>query len=316
MRFFAVWVYLSWMNFTDRLTELAGRLYQLRGKANLFLIRRLDYRLGFLLAHLSRLLRLTGARRRNLALVAEQNKKCLLGPNVAPLNYTWVSQRRKLLDLAATYGQNARVHAELQRCAEQLNQIVKPLHESGSPVILAPLHMVSDILAGIVGSMVYPEKATVVVSASAELYQDGDRAMGGVNLTYCSIHSDNRMIAGKLMDSIMEAADHQRNIMIFPDITPDYTVNSNEAKAGKMDCRLFERPAHLHSGIVRLAKVLSAKVVFYYLYYDKGIKIHVEQPVTARELKKKMPLIIEESITRHPADWLLWHAHSLYFINE
>lgn len=316
MRFFAVWVYLSWRNLTGKLAELAGKLKQWHGKVTLFLLRRMDYRAGFLLAHLSRMLRLTGRRRRNLALVAEENKKCLLGPDAAPLKHTWVSQRRQLLDLAATYGQNARVQAELKRCAEQLNQVVEPLHQNGSPVILAPLHMVSDILAGIVGSMVYPEKATVVVSSSAEIYQERDRAMGGVNLTYCSIHSDNRMIAGNLMDSIMEAADHQRNIMIFPDITPDYTVGTNETKAGKMSCRLFERPAHLHSGIVRLARVLSAQVVFYYLYYDKGIKIHIEQPVAARELKKKMPVIIEESITRHPADWLLWHAHSLYFINE
>ncbi|MBW7981696.1 ABC transporter [Enterobacillus tribolii] len=316
MRFFAVWLYLSWKNFTGKLAEQVGKSREWHGKTARFLFRHLDYRAGFLLAHISRGLRLTGRRRRNLALVAEENKRCLLGPDAAPLRHTWVSQRRQLLDLAATYGQSAQIQSELKQCADQLNQIVEPLHQNGSPVILAPMHMVSDILAGIVGSMVYPGKATVVVSSSAEIYQEQDRAMGGVNLTYCSIHSDNRMIAGNLMDSIMEAADHQRNIMIFPDITPDYTLDTNETRAGKLNCTLFNRPAHLHSGIIRLARVLSAQVVFYNLYYDKGIKIHIEPPVAARELKKKMPVIIEESITRHPADWLLWHAHSLYFINE
>lgn len=316
MRFFAVWAYLCWMNVTSKLAELGEDIARQRGKVSLFLLRHLGYRVGFMAAHLSRWMRLTPRRQRNLALVAEENKKCLLGPDAAPLQHTWISQRRQLLDLAATYGQNPRIHAQLARCAGALNQIVEPLHQNGSPVILAPLHMVSDILAGIVGSMVYPHRATVVVSASAEVYQARDRDMGGVNLSYCSIHGDNRKLAGNLMDAIMEAAEHQRNMMIFPDITPDYTVETSHTRAGKMDCRLFGRPAHLHSGIIRMARMLSARVVFYYLYYDDGIKIHIEQPVAARDLKNKMPQIIEESITRHPADWLLWHAHSLYFINE
>ncbi|MBE0149747.1 ABC transporter, partial [Serratia fonticola] len=54
----------------------------------------------------------------------------------------------------------------------------------------------------------------------------------------------------------------------------------------------------------------------YYLYYDQELKIHIEPPVQARSLKARLPEIIETSIARHPEDWLLWHAHSLFFINE
>lgn len=316
MRFFAVWLYCSSRIVFDRLVGLREWAGQRIAAARIFLLRRMDYRTSFRLAHLARALGMTGRRRRNLARVAEENKRCLLGPGVPPLNAGWIFQRRELLDLAATYGQNPRLLAELRQCAGQLDRVVKPLHEAGSPVILAPLHMVSDILAGIVGSMVWPHQATVVVSASAEVYQARDRAMGGINLNYCSIHGDNSAIAGNLTEAIMEAAEHRRNIMIFPDITPDYTASARENVSAKMACRLFGRPAHLHSGIIRAARMLSAQVVFYYLYYDGGLKIYLEQPVAARDLKRRMPLIIEAAMRRHPADWLLWHGHSLYFINE
>lgn len=315
MRFFAVWLYCSSRMAVDRLTGLGQWCRSRTAAVQIFLLKRINYRTGLILAHLRGAAGLS-RRRRNLARVAEENKRCLLGDDAPPLNAGWVSRRRELLDLAATYGQNPHLLAEIARCAEQLDRVVRPLHAAGSPVILAPLHMVSDILAGIVGSRVWPHKATVVVSASAEVYQARDRAMGGVNLTYCSIHGDNTAIGSHLMKAIDEAADHQRNIMIFPDITPDYTTGVTENVAAKMACRLFGRPAHLHSGIIRMARMLSAQVVFYNLYYEDGLKIHLEAPVAPRDLRRAMPEIVEASIRRHPSDWLLWHGHSLYFINE
>ncbi|EPV9178835.1 ABC transporter, partial [Yersinia enterocolitica] len=38
--------------------------------------------------------------------------------------------------------------------------------------------------------------------------------------------------------------------------------------------------------------------------------------LSAREVKNKLPELIETSLTQHPQDWLLWHSHSLFFINE
>jgi lauroyl/myristoyl acyltransferase len=114
----------------------------------------------------------------------------------------------------------------------------------------------------------------------------------------------------------MEAADNQRNIILFPDITPDFTQYASKDKAEKLSCRIFGRPASLHSGIIRLARMMSAKVIFYHLYYDKGLNIVIHDPVGAKELKEKMPRIIEQSIREHSTDWMLWHSHSLFFINE
>ncbi|CAI0746388.1 ABC transporter [Serratia fonticola] len=315
MRLFAVWVYLAWR---EALTTLARGSLPLRrayGKTVCWLLHHGNYRWFLGLGALGRWLRLNDRGDRRRAFVAEANKQSLLGADYQG-NFARTSQRRRLLELAATYGQSPQVAAQLARCQAELNAVVEPLHQAGHPVVLAPLHMLSDVLAGMVGAGVFPGQATAIVSVSVEVYHARARELGGVNLSYCSIHDDNREIAGNLMGAIMEAADHQRNIMIFPDISPDYTVNTNTAQTAKLSCRLFDRPANLHSGVIRIARALSAQVVFYYLYYDKEIKIHIDPPMPARSVKARLPEIVESSIVRHPEDWLLWHAHSLFFINE
>ena len=318
MRLLAVWGYFAWRNQFDKLA-LSGRLLaRAQAKLACWLLRHGDYRFLLMLGALRRALGLMPKRQKNLARVAAANSLCLLNGRNSPSaqRFMRTAQRRQVLELAATYGQNRRVLAQLAACTQQLDSQVRVLHEAGSPVILAPLHMVSDVLAGMVGANAYPGQATVVVSASAEAYEEQARQMGGVNISYCSIHADSRAIAGNLMDAIMEAAEHKRNIMIFPDITPDYTVNNQMAETAKISCQLFDRPANLHSGIIRIARALSAQVVFYYLYYDKEIKINIYPALSAREVKSKLPELIETSMTQHPQDWLLWHSHSLFFINE
>lgn len=315
MKFFALWCALVWKNLAVKYQLALHKLGLISYRAHCLLFRRMHYRVIFAFSHVSRFLGLTRRDVKLRAVVAQSNRQCLLHDNKA-FDYIWLTQRRELLVQAVTYGQNRWALQELAACTAQLNAVVEPLQRAGQSVILAPLHMVSDILSTMIGGMVYPGKATVITSRSADVYSAAERQMGGLDLTYCSIHEDNKNIAGTLMTSVMDAASNQRNIILFPDITPDFTQFASKDKAGKLKCRLFGRPATLHSGIIRLARMMSAKVVFYHLYYDNGLKIRIHDPVPAKKLKDEMPEIIEQSIREYSTDWMLWHSHSLFFIND
>ena len=93
-------------------------------------------------------------------------------------------------------------------------------------------------------------------------------------------------------------------------------MQTHEAQSGKISCRLFDRPAKLHSGVQRFSRIVSAKVVFYHLYYQQGIKIKIYSPLTPKEVAANLPSMIENTLRDYPQDWLLWHSHSLYFINH
>lgn len=315
MKFFALWCALFWKNLAVRCQLLFHKLGLISYRAHCLLFRCMHYRVMFAFSHVSRFLGLTRRDVKLRAAVAQSNRQCLLHDNKA-FDYIWLTQRRQLLVQAVTYGRNRWALQELADCTAQLNAVVEPMQRGGQPVILAPLHMVSDVLSTMVGATVYPGKATVITSRSADAYSAAERQLGGLDLTYCSIHEDNKNIAGNLMSSVMEAADNQRNIILFPDITPDFTHFASKDKAEKLRCRLFDRPASLHSGIIRMARMMSAKVIFYHLYYDNGLRIYIHEPVPAKKLKDEMPRIIEQSIREHSTDWMLWHSHSLFFIND
>lgn len=315
MRFLPVWLYLNFKELFDKLIRNCQWLFKGYCRVVCWLMKNISISMAFKFLHIKRVLGMIGSHQKNLSQISRENKRCLLG-DAFKIDFTWVAQRRQILDFAATYGQNKTIIAQLAQCSLQLDEIVKPLHQAGTPVILAPMHMVSDILAGIVAGNTYPNKGTVIVSVNAEMYQEQDRVRGGINLSYCSIHGNNESIAGNLVGACMEALDHKTNIIIFPDIVPDYTEQAGAAHSSKIKCHLFERPAHIHSGVVRLAKMISASVVMYYLYYEDGIKIHIYPVMNDKEVREKLPELIESAIKNNPQDWLLWHLHSLYFFND
>ncbi len=315
MRFFTVWCFMAWKNLFLITVRQFYRIEDLSLSIRFWVLKNTNLKIAFALLHLKRSLRLSNRRTRNLALVAEENHRCLM-PEYEAIDFIATGQRRKLLDFAATWGQNSKVLAQLDSCTAKLDEIVGPYHEAGKPIILAPMHTVSDILAGIVAGKVSPGHGTVVVSANAYEFQKQDRLRGGVNLTYCSIHNHSEGIGSDIALACMNAAALKTNIIIFPDMTPEYTYYSGVEHSSKLKCRLFNRPAHLHSGVSRLARLLNADVLFFNLYYDKGLRVNIFPVVHARDVNDKMPIIIERVIRSYPQDWILWHLHSLYFFNE
>lgn len=314
MRLLAVRGYLAWRNGLDAVARLSAAGAGMGNRLTCALLRRVDYRLWLEVRR-----RLRGSRPqrrfRHRHAVARANRQSLLGEG--KLDFAWLMQRRQWLDVAAVYARNTALMNHLADCSAQLDQVVAPLHRAGVPVVLAPMHTVSDVLATLVGADVYPGRATVIVSGDAqEFVRRAPEGEWRQRLDYCSIHDDPRQIAGALSQAMLEAAEHRRNIILFPDITPDYTLNSNQDPAAKLACHLFGRPAHLHSGIVRLSRALRAQVVFYSLYFDRGVRIRIEEPIATEQVGRALPEIVERTLRRHADDWLLWHSHSLFFIND
>ncbi|CBG90219.1 ABC transporter [Citrobacter rodentium] len=314
-RFLIIWSVFSVRQQWQRI--YAARRYMSQGA--IFLLRKV-LRYGHLPALLALArglcaLRLAGSAFRPRNAVAKENARCLVG-QAERVDAVWIAVRRRLLEEAATWGQNPELLRQIHACATELDAVVAPLHRQNIPYILAPLHTVSDVLAAMVGASVMPGSACVVVSSSAELYNAQIRALGGVALSYCSIHQPNKALAGELMTLITDVAVGRQNMIIFPDISPDYTLQAEGALAAKLPCRLFGRSAKLHNGVVRLSGVIKAQVVFYHLSYRNGLRIHIHPPVDHREIARALPRIVEKTLQDYPQEWLLWHSHSLYFINH
>ena len=319
-RFLIVWSVFSARKWLARLGRRESVLtteygYKYGQKAVHRLIRYISMPLLLKVVNVLCRLQLIGRRYRGRTAVATENYRCLTGAE-GRIDASSIALRRQLLEMGATWGQHRATMSQMQACVRELDAVVAPLVLQNEPVVLAPLHCISDILAAMVGAGVTPGKASVIVSSSAESYTVASRKMGNVALSYCSIHQDNTSLASEMMALVNNVIEGRENMIIFPDIPADYTVQTHEAHSGKINCRLFDRPAKLHSGVQRFSRIVGARVVFYHLYYQGGIKIKTYSPMSPKEVTKNLPLIIENTLRDYPQDWLLWHSHSLYFINH
>ena len=244
--------------------------------------------------------------------LAEENFKCLIGRKPR-YSLSWTQLQRVILENAATWRRNEKILEEIQQCAAQLNHIVSGLRQQGGNVILAPLHIVSDTIAAIVASYVAPKISTIIVSSGAEKFREVCRTNENARLYFCSIHQDNIAFSRQLSAVINDVIEGKQNIIIFPDIPPTYTSMVSELGKNKIKCKLFDRPAKLHDGILRLSKIMSASVLFFYIYYDGGLKIKVYSPIEPEQIAVQAPVIIEESIREYPEQWTLWHNGFLFF---
>ncbi|MCR6171721.1 hypothetical protein, partial [Escherichia coli] len=153
--------------------------------------------------------------------LAEENFRCLTG-GMPRHSLSWTQIQRVILEDAATWRRNEKILEEIQQCAEQLNHIVSGLRQQGRNVILAPLHIVSDIIAGMVASHVAPRISTIIVSSGAEKFREVCRTNENARLYFCSIHQDNIAFSRQLSAVINDVIEGKQNIIIFPDIPPTY----------------------------------------------------------------------------------------------
>ncbi|ELM1620451.1 TPA: hypothetical protein N2F56_001296 [Salmonella enterica] len=248
------------------------------------------------------------------ACVANANQHCLLPQS--SLNYTLTANRREIIEFYSTWGQDTQILQQIDCCAEELRRTVNDVVDAGTPLILAPLHMVSDVAAVIVASKANPIKSTVVVSSNANEWNARARAQGNIDVDYCSVEQTAQDIGLSLATACIDVSEGTRGLIVFADMVPDYSMRKSDKTQDTFLCRMFDRPAHLHNGLIRLSKVTKADVIFFHLYYDQQIKIRVLPAVSYKNVRNQLPGVIEQAITQFSQDWLLWHQHCLYFINE
>lgn len=307
-------LWASYHQLRDHLAHIAFSIQKELAIVRFRVVRKIPISIAFLWAHLRRKMGLYDKAYRLREQVAIANQQCLL-PG-ASLHYTWTAQRRELLEFYSTWGQSQQVQLQISRCAEQLRRQAQAIVEAGEPLILAPLHMTSDVVSVIVASMASSLQTTVVVSSNASQWNEQARALGKVDVDYCSVESDTKAIGLNLATACMDVAEKKRALVVFADMVSDYTFHHSEVVQDKFPCQLFGRPAYLHRGLIRLAKVTKARILFFYLHYNQGLEIRVFPEVEYRHAQTLMPQIIEQAITESPEDWLLWHQHCLYFLNE
>ncbi|ASM13597.1 hypothetical protein [Serratia marcescens] len=142
------------------------------------------------------------------------------------LDFAWLMQRRQWLDLAAI-----RPHALMEHLAQCTSQSIRWWSRCIAGVRCCGADdTVSDVL-GAVGAGVYP-------GGNGDRFRDAQtlarRAPEGewaaARLLLDSRRS--RHIAGTLSQALLEATEHRRNIILFPDITPDYTL-TDPGRLGK-----------------------------------------------------------------------------------
>lgn len=316
MRHIWLWCYVTAMTASEKSRGWAADINQYKYSALIRLTRLFSYRFLIFIAKIKQKL---GWYRRSLKdrdAVAQANYRNLVNPK-GHVDYVGMHHRRVILETASTWGENRDLHAQIRDCAERLSAVVAPVHAKGKPVILAPLHMVSDILEAIVAVKATPRRVTAITSSRADVFRGEDRARGGIDIDYVSIHNATQNLAGDLMSFVQDAIDGKRDLIIYPDITSDFTVHARGRHTPKIPCTLFGRRGQLHEGVIRMSRLMSAPVIFYYLCFDgKKLDIHIEAPLSGRKLKENLPVIIETAIRNRSDDWMLWHAHSLYFIND
>ncbi|EFV1354223.1 hypothetical protein HRM90_003557 [Salmonella enterica] len=275
---------------------------------------RIPVRYVFAWAYIKRLTGLYAKGYRLRACVANANQRCLLPQS--SLNYTLTANRREIIEFYSTWGQDTQILQQIDCCAEELRRVAKKVVDAGTPLILAPLHMMSDVAAVIVASRANPIKSTVVVSSNANEWNARARAQGNIDVDYCSVEQNTHGIGLSLATACIDVSEGTRGLIVFADMVPDYSMRSSDKAQDKFLCRMFNRPSYLHNGLIRLSKVTKADVIFFHLYYDQQIKIRVLPAISYKNVRNELPEVIEQAITQFPQDWLLWHQHCLYFINE
>lgn len=254
------------------------------------------------------------SRNRQRQMLATHNYRRVTGQS-ARLNRSALWVEKALRDSLFYHGDKKTI-AQLQQCAEALNSAINQLDDSPRPVILAPFHMVSDVLAGIVCGLL-PGSGVSIISTHL------DGAVGPHesealqrNKVKMSLVDPGGISSAELKKLIRDIRAQRCRLVIYPDAPPEVTWHLTRKHMRSEDCHLFNRPARIHSGLSELAKLSDAQVLFFGLVRHQGrLKLRVYGVAQPDEVAVQLPRVLETALLNDPQDWLLWHTPSFYYFH-
>jgi hypothetical protein len=221
--------------------------------------------------------------------------------------------RKKAYLEKALHARNPTLIQEMTACGAELNRHLLALGEASGAIILAPMHMVSDIVAGSICSFV-----------SRPIFAISTHRQGSVGASEATFLADHRITlldpgsnsGAKLKSAILATKRLQSFLVVYPDVPPEVSLHLTKKPMRTFSCEIFGKPALLHSGISELANLANAQVVFFCLTEIEGkLAVEITATLPANRLLAQMPAVIEAAIARYPQNWLLWHFSSLFYFN-
>ncbi|MFK0380228.1 hypothetical protein [Pandoraea sp. NPDC090278] len=279
------------------------------------LSRRLPYQIFMRLPHFENLfpsINLSG-RRRNF--FSRLNRK-MLGFSIEKHSHshTWICKSR--LE-ALFYLRNKQLIQELENCAQKLTDAIHQAKPAGRPIILAPMHMHSDLLATLVCARAVNGPVAVVtahddISAPTEDIEKLRKV--GIEIERINpLERDST----RLLTTIRRLRKGEITLISFPDAPPEITHRVFGFSMRTLDTKLFEGAARIHSGIIELSRLSGAHTIFVCLRWTRhGFDIEILNVLAPNELVENLSLTIERSIRRYPDSWLFWHSPSLFSFNS
>lgn len=226
-------------------------------------------------------------------------------------------RHKRVLEAALAF-RNRSLIRELEGCAARLADALQRARAHGRPVILAPLHMHSDLLATLVCARASAFPTAVITAHDDSTVSARDeaalRAHGNLDIQRLNpLALDD----GAFLAFMRRVRKGQGTLVAFPDAPPEVTYRVFRRSMRTYDCRLFDRPARLHQGVPELARLCGAHVLFFCLTRRHGrFAIDEAGCVAPDEVADRMPAILQRAVLAHPHEWLFWHTPSLFSFNS
>ncbi|WP_404993104.1 hypothetical protein [Cupriavidus pauculus] len=222
--------------------------------------------------------------------------------------------RQRIVLESALYHTEPRMIEMMRACAAKLAHCRTRMIGRGETPIFAPLHFCSDMVAATVAAMTEPYRSHVF-----SIYKEG--YFGAAEQAQCERtgiaefvqhHPDDPPSHFRSM--VRDLRSHRANVVIFPDILPQFTNGYLGRAMRTRDVLLFGRPARLHSGAEELARMAGAKLVPFYIYWLEGkLEIRIFEPCANGD---EVARCIERALRERGDQWLLWHFPSLFYFND